>query len=312
MAEHWISAYAAREIVGNQYTLCDRLHAGLATSRARHLRIGEKQGENVSVPKDFWWAGGREALEGNWYAGDFVTWIDQTVECRAWGVEIGLAGVLELLPFEERAVVARRLSVAGNGDWMSARAACRYDVQVLGSGLLTDGQNIIEAGKLGFITARAVLAQGMLDGRHKWDWEEREWAIPGWFWQEFTTAQSSARDWETGRFSGRGQSPKGREAITLSGVYFLRSTLSALGEPLDQQAHTETGGQSPKGRKPIYDWSAAVAAVWGQIHRGDVKPGHQADIEKAMQRWLSVGDKEPSESTVRPYAHSIWTEFQKA
>lgn len=66
-----------------------------------------------------------------------------------------------------------------------------------------------------------------------------------------------------------------------------------------------------RGRNPTYDWPAATSAVWGSLHRGELIPATQAEIETALIAYLTDGDKSPSESSVRPYAKPIWLEFQK-
>ena len=67
-----------------------------------------------------------------------------------------------------------------------------------------------------------------------------------------------------------------------------------------------------RGRRPEYNWLHALNLIWGQIYRGELIPDKQAEIERALQTVLARGDKEPSESTVRPYAKQIWEEFSKA
>lgn len=69
--------------------------------------------------------------------------------------------------------------------------------------------------------------------------------------------------------------------------------------------------KSNAGRKPKYDWTQAANKIWGDIFRGDFRPEKQADIEKALTEFLTEGDKEPSESTVRLHAKRIWEEFEK-
>jgi hypothetical protein len=46
------------------------------------------------------------------------------------------------------------------------------------------------------------------------------------------------------------------------------------------------------------------------LHRGELIPETQADIELALIEVLTKGDIAPSESTVRPFAKPIWEEFQ--
>ena len=314
MAEHWIVAQKACEIARSSFALCERLYAGLVVARARVLQVGEQFSHNALVPKEFWWAKGHASLEADWEAGDFTTWIRNTLECRAFGVEIGFSGLSEFVPFEERAVLARSLSVAGNSEWITAREAMRLAITQYGINPANGSEAIMESGRLGFVAARATLAQGGLTGRGSsgWDWEEREWDIPSWFWNAFTYAGTSSQEWPLGRFSGQGNSPKGREAITLSGVHFYRASLAALGPSLSESQSTNTTSEIRRGRKPVYDWDAATAAIWGELYRGDLKPTTQAELETLLQQRLSVGDNGPSESTVLPYASRIWKEIEKA
>ena len=69
---------------------------------------------------------------------------------------------------------------------------------------------------------------------------------------------------------------------------------------------------APRGRRPKYNWPKSVLAVFGDIHRGDLKPETQADIERALLEHMGGKEGGPSESTLRPYAKLIWEESQKA
>ena len=68
---------------------------------------------------------------------------------------------------------------------------------------------------------------------------------------------------------------------------------------------------SPGGRKRKYDWEEGGNAIWGAIYRAELIPNNQADVEKALQAHFRIGDDDPSESTVRPYANRIWTDYSK-
>jgi hypothetical protein len=103
MAQQWIAPAQALEIVTSKQALCVRLHAGLVSARARVFEMGQKRAQQVEVPKEFWWAEGHEALEANWNSGDFSTWIEGKAQCKAFGVQFGLDGLLEMLPVERRA-----------------------------------------------------------------------------------------------------------------------------------------------------------------------------------------------------------------
>lgn len=99
----------------------------------------------------------------------------------------------------------------------------------------------------------------------------------------------------------------GTRWITLSGVHFHRLSLASLGPAASQPDTPETN----RGRKPKYDWPTAINTCWGRIYRGEPPVANQADVEKLLIDILRVGDDEPGESTVRPYARQIWAEHTK-
>lgn len=132
MASQWIDAATARQIVGElgsvhqaEGLICKRANAGLIKARAELILVGETAQNSHDIPKGFWWAQGEAALEQDWAAGDFSTWIEHKHEIKAFGVEFELGGVLETLPLERRGEVAARFSVAGHQDWLSADASIR-------------------------------------------------------------------------------------------------------------------------------------------------------------------------------------------
>ena len=103
MAEQWIAAAAAREVVGTVLgfngatrALCLRAHSGLVDSKAKLLEFGDRRASDAPIPAAFWRAKGETALKQNWATGDFSTWLDRTTECRAFGASFALGG--DLLP----------------------------------------------------------------------------------------------------------------------------------------------------------------------------------------------------------------------
>ncbi|MBV1917474.1 MAG: hypothetical protein KUG65_05360 [Sphingomonadaceae bacterium] len=272
------------------------------------LIIGDRRTEWADVPKQFWWAEGNVALEQNWKAGDFSNWIEHKHHLQAFGVSFALSGLLEFVEFEKRAQIAQSLSVAGNKDWITAHETRRYFSAQ--SQIMNPSGLIIEQAKLGFVTARAVHAQGTKRGRDvpHTIFDEREWDIPPWFWTEFTKPDASNQDWELGKFSGRGSSPMGHVHITLSAVHFLKASIEGR---FGIEAEPEEFEMSLRGRKPKYDWAGATNAIWGQLYNNDLKPQAQADIERALIAFLRKGDAEPGESTVRPYAAAIWDRLKE-
>lgn len=319
MAYEWIAAETALRFLTDaafpylyQQAICERAHSGMIAAKADLLIWAGEEHRNRIVPKEFWWAEGHEALEQNWEAGDFRTWIDQKVEVKAFGVSFDFNGILELASPEARAEGMRRISVLGDPQWLTAKELHRLVYER--NAISCAGPIIIEACTMGHLSARAVRASGIertygTMGTER-SWGAREWDVPVWFWRDYTKTERSSLDWSTGKMRGKGRRNQIDETIELQGVHFHRSGLPLLGIA-DSAGAALLSEKAKPGRRPTYDWGRAIANVWGQIYRGDMKPDTQADIERALQATLSEGDHEPTESTVRPYAKHIWEEFQR-
>ncbi|MEO5707150.1 MAG: hypothetical protein ABIT10_00990 [Alteraurantiacibacter sp.] len=308
MAEQWIPTSKALDLGIDRYSLCTRLHKGLLTARADSVHRGSESANSAKVPKEFWWANGQAALEQDWEAGDFSTWINNKEHWQAFGVRFPLSGLLDMLEIEKRPAIRRSFSVTGRGAWMPAREARAH---VFSKGVQNAGVFLIEQARLGFVAAKAVEAWGVAHPNNflSYDWEEREWEVPVWFWERFARASGKDTSWEIGQFRGEGLSPMGSRLIEASGVHFLRESVEACFQTnLDHIAGVE---EKRKGRKPKYDWPAAIVATYGKIERGDLKPSQQSDVEDALVAYFMDADGGPGESTVRPYAKLIWEESQK-
>ena len=307
MTEQWIEASSALNLVGSRYTLCERASVDLVKARARLLLIGNDRHDDAEIPSTFWWAEGHEALDQDWASGDFSTWID-SVEWKAFDVAFALSGVLEMLPFDRRGLTALSLSVAGNENWISAIEARMFAYNEGGVNPTRAATVIIEQAKLGFLTARAVLAQGSKGGVQKtnWNWEAREWDIPPWFWEGFTDEGSSSQSWDTGKFAGRGKAPNGLRWITLNGVHFLRESLNVLLPVAASNATAQPVSKNPGGRPPAAFADDLMCAIWGLIHQGDLKPKNQADIERAMLDWATKNDHELGATVARGKARKVF------
>ena len=133
MAKHWITAAKALAIVAEhssptsaQIGLCSRAHANLVETKAKLVTVGGRGHEDSPVPADFWWADGGAALDQDWSVGDFSTWINRKVECKAFGVLFDLEGVLAMIPAERRGDHRLSLSVAGDPAWLTANQARQH------------------------------------------------------------------------------------------------------------------------------------------------------------------------------------------
>jgi hypothetical protein len=109
----WIPASTAYDLLDNAnvgdlaVAICSRAFEGLVRATAQKFTWEDRPGRNGSgkhekldceVPPKFWWAKGFNALESNWDTGDFSTWIDQTYEWKAFGVQFAKADIEAMLP----------------------------------------------------------------------------------------------------------------------------------------------------------------------------------------------------------------------
>src|SRR6188474_3043240 len=90
---------------------------------AKLFTVGDKRREDGPVPAEFWWADGGAALDQDWAVGDFSTWLNRKVECKAFEVLFDLEGVLAMIPAERRGDHRLSLSVAGDPAWLTAHQA---------------------------------------------------------------------------------------------------------------------------------------------------------------------------------------------
>lgn len=308
MTEQWISASQALDLAGSDLAICGRLKAGLVLARARLLLIDDDPHSHAIIPIKFWWAEGREALEQDWEAGDFSTWIDHSQRWQAFGVTFALSGILELLPVERRGIAARSLSVSGNSDWIPAFAARRFAYEVAGLNPASAGDAIIAKAKLGFITARAVVGEGKPGETIgvQQSWEVREWDVPPWFWENFTLSGHSSQNWERGDFSGRGVAPNGLRQMALSAVHFLRVSLDALLPAGMSPPKVESRIRNSGGRPPAPFNDNLMCAIWALIYQGDFKPKRQKDIENAIKDWVIANGHDIGDTPARDKARKIW------
>jgi hypothetical protein len=104
-ADQWLSASETRRLVRMHtdafyasQTIAKRAFAGLLRARASLFMAGNKSQKDSLIPKEFWWAGGEAALTANWEIGDFETWIDRRLHCRAFGVQFHAGDLQEMIP----------------------------------------------------------------------------------------------------------------------------------------------------------------------------------------------------------------------
>lgn len=314
MTYEWIKASLAVAYVsggtddgGAQWRIRERAFAGMIKAKAEHIVVDEQDLRDQLVDRDFW-TDGREALQEDWTAGDFSSCPDGLNEVKAFGVSFDFAALSELVPADQKAEALRRISIVHQDEWISARQLAS---QLQNETDVSDVERaIVEACQLGQIGARALRAQGFYRDRESLDWAAREWEVPLWFWRDLVRPDHF-QNWNLNKAHGDGAHNGGHVRIELQGVHFHRSCLGNLGLT-DGATRNASASRVATGRRPKHDWTEASLAIFGLIHRGDLKPESQADVERALIGYLSKGDEMPPESTVRPYAKMIWQEHNKA
>lgn len=252
-----------------KHTLCERAYAGLIRTRARELFADDHAQTTKDIPSKFWWSKGHEALDQNWTTGDFSTWIDKKVEVRAFGVSFALDDVLDIIPVEQRALVALKHSVAGNPDWISAKAAATRISESHMIGFYVAAAKLIELARLGFVTARSLQMSRSPVFRPEQVTMQREWDVPTWFWNEYCEGPSTSHDWELGSFKGESHGAKADSRIELTGVHFLASTINAHLKAIDCGDATEVG-KPPLPEAELKRWWDGMAASRESLTQGDL------------------------------------------
>lgn len=319
MAIEWIKANLALQYAAfgdDEYSvrkaIIERANAGIIASKAQKLLWNDTEENNRRIPQAFW---RKDEFDGDlhedWERGDFARHDRYEIQEKAFGVSFDFLALSELVPAHLQGKAMQQISLSSDQDWISARDL--HQMMFAIHNPAKAGNAIVEACQFGQIAGRASRMMGEApSGDSKFDPSSRygamSWDIPLWFWRDFIK-DINIQDWGLSKVRGDGKREGRWIKLELQGVHFHRSGLANLGLA---SAHHPATEKVKSGRNPKYDWPAACLAVFGEIHRGDLKPESQADVERALISHLSDMDKGPSESTVRPYAKRIWEESQKA
>lgn len=79
----------------------------------------------------------------------------------------------------------------------------------------------------------------------------------------------------------------------------------------DDAAPLDSRQRNDGGRPVAAHWDSMWAAIAVDLYLGDLQPKTQADIEKAMFRWLADHDISAGDSTVRGRARRLWHEIER-
>lgn len=141
MAEHWIPTRKAIDIIKNEDALRERLASGALRARAERQTTGSKTLLRVAIDRNFWQHDIYYDPTFDWQVGDCRSTINGH-ETAITGVTVEVSGLLEMVPFEQRGLVARSLSVAGHVDWLTSQDAMRL-VQTAKRANLTSPERVI-------------------------------------------------------------------------------------------------------------------------------------------------------------------------
>jgi hypothetical protein len=180
-------------------------------------------------------------------------------------------------------------------EWITAAEAARLLKPVFNSEYIAQA-TICKRAHSGLIRARAE--QFMMDEKVCTHFE-----IPKKFWWAEGGA-ALTQNWPSGDFDT--WIDRGSTQLRAFGVSFLRADIEKMipagmpGPPAPNP--TLAAG----GRPPAEWWEDLLINVCFQHFRGDLKPNTQAEVERAMQEWITARGYEAAISTVRIRARKVW------
>ncbi len=316
MDDEWISADEAHQIVaravgvlGAAEAICTRAHHELVSAKALRLIWHRETRDDCAVPKEFWWAKGKAALEQDWTTGDFSTWLDQTYELRAFGVQFRKSDIMKMIP--QGRPPQRGAIEAGDADeeWVSSSDARRLVYTISRINSVSAGDAILQYCRVGHIAGRAKHMKLIIKDRYQTRQEEEsDCQIPDWFWEECTKPDSSVQDWPAGVMSGKCCVDGDSITARLTGVSFRRADLEIFKNQLNEgDPPVRAEAPSSKGGKPPAAWWDALwVEICRQLYVGELHPKAQVDVETAMHDWLATIGETAAESTIRERARKLW------
>lgn len=326
----WVPAAEALRRVGQimteyqaRHAIADRAHDGLVRARAVRFVKHRQTFDGVELPKEFWWAGAHEALEQNWPAGDFSTWINHTWHWKAYGVRFSRDDIEAMLPQRERLAFARM--EPGN---YAPTATCLRELQsTLRCDEPTAEQLILRSCRAGLIPSRCARIQCRVRDRYGENEEEdTHVAVPQWFWEECLDGEGAVLNWRIGRFAGNGIVDGDEHKVILSGVEFQVGAIVELEGTEAQRTHAlppsdPTGTQDAtiekRGRKLSAGWRTWVAELVAHVHDKGLPEGigsqGQEELIKAVADALAArGEETLGRSTVQPVVQAVLDRLRSA
>lgn len=282
MSDGYISAAEAFDrldglVVGSPaYTICPRARDGILTARAKVFFWGDERHEDCEIPKWFWWAGAESALEQNWKSGDFSTWIDQKVHCRAYGVMFREDEIDAIVPRTDKANSRSFADCVDCVEVLCERAAIDPETAV---------RRLIQHCAAGLVDSRCSRFWWRISDRYESQREdETAGPVPDWFWEQCADHPDTIFDWRSGKVSSRSYIEDDHYKVIVEGLQFGNEGVAELAAMLGTNA--ASGAPEPaesdqivrSGRKRDADkWDAWIAELAVHIHDTGIPKGHGAE-----------------------------------
>ena len=337
MNEEWISAAEAYDRVGrvNPFraaeAICSRAHDGIIVAKAHVLFLGDQRLEDADVPAYFWWAKANAALTQKWPSGDFSTWIDNQLHCRAYGVTFRENDIEAMLPSGRTS--KSKLNPAVGGNYASAAHCVDELCHQLGCTKQEAAAHIARFCRARLIEARCGRFWCEVTDRYGANEEESSHvAIPAWFWEHCAMGPDAILDWQSGTFAGRGRIDGDLHKVRIKGAEFDVSGIIELEAMLREQDNgdvqkpvpatgtrpdtpTEPGARG--GRQKSEKWADWIAELVSYIHEEGIPNGSGAEGQDAVigavdERLAAQGFESLSRTTVQPVVRAALVRLRSA
>ena len=332
MEDEWISAAEAHKRLFKLHHLrtaeaiCSRAADEILVAKAQTLLWGNERFSDKEIPSVFWWARGNTALSQNWQAGDFETWIDSRVHCRAYGVTFHEGDIAAMLPSTRG---SRGVDRSAGTNFATARECVAELVEQLKIDPAQVQRHIQRH-------CRGRLIEGQCD-EIWWEVKDRygpteytdqQVAIPAWFWEHCASNPDAILDWQSGTFSGRGSIDGETYSVRIRGAKFdvagiidLESLLASESNPKPKQssdvsnaAPVTKSAEPSGGRRRSENWSDWIAELTAYIHEEGIPAGSGVEGQDSLIAAIDerLRGEGLSRSTVQPVVRAVLKRLRSA
>lgn len=292
--------------------ICERANDGLIAARAERLVFGEKVIEPANVPKEFWWARGHAALDAKWGVGDFETWINGRIHCRAYGVEFARADIERMLPPPTSRIESGQQS---QGNFEPARRCLSELTNAIGGSEEQAAELILRNCRAGLIPSRCTHFWCRRTDRYGSEEEtDTNIAVPDWAWEHCLTGVDAVLNWAADRFAGEGVVDGETRKVKIRGLQFEVSAIVALEEMGRGDSAPASSPVAepmrPLGRRLSELWPDWVAELVRTIHddgapAGIGSQGQEELIKRVADALAARGIECPARTTVQSTVQAV-------